>query len=418
MELILRNPFRVLGLPASASSREIAKRVSDLEMFAELGKEKTYPLDLSALSEVDRSLDAVKDAARRIELPEMRVFYSFFWFRNGDAVDDLALECLSNFELSEADSIWGKQIERVDDLGKLTWRINRAVFSLWMSDDLEVGTAHFEQALEDLGFVTDDLYEEAINDVPGADQLSAEHIRELVADALVSHAIKSPGQVYGPNAIQIIEHCWSFHIKTQDYIKSRVTKPLINVIQDVIDRSKAKRDKGTTIDDLRRKNGLSKVEHIIYELRDSLGEDNPTFQAIANSFAKEVVLCSISAIRDHEAVPTALVLAEWSAELPSYGQTREWLLEQRRRTLTWDPDHSDEDEDEDDDEFSDNESDIEEERAEGSAEEVEDPPPPKRVPKGSTMCPLCKKKFEPNQVIAYTDLGVRCPYCNQSIMLW
>lgn len=416
MELILRNPFRVLGLPASASSREIAKRVSDLEMFAELSKEKTYPLDLSALSEVDRSLDAVKDAARRIELPEMRVFYSFFWFRNGDAVDDLALECLSNFELSEADSIWGKQIEKVDGLGKLTWRINRAVFSLWMSDDLEVGTAYFEQTLEDLGFVTDDLYEEAINDVPGADQLSAEHIRELVADALVSHATKSPSQAYGSNAIQLIEHCWSFHIETQDYIKSRVTKPLINVIQDVIDRSKAKRDKGTTIDDLRRKNGLSKVEHIIYELRDSLGEDNPTFQAVANSFAKEVVLCSISAIRDHEAVPTALVLAEWSAELPSYGQTREWLLEQRRRTLTWDPDHSDEDED--DDEFSDNESDVEEERAEGSAEEVEDPPPPKRVPKGSTMCPLCKKKFEPNQVIAYTDLGVRCPYCNQSIMLW
>lgn len=280
---------------------------------------------MSALGEVDRSLDAIKDAARRIELPEMRVFYSFFWFRTGDAVDDLALECLSNFELSEADSIWGKQIEKVDDLGKPTWRINRAVFSLWMSDDLELGTAHFEQALEDIGFVTDDLYEEAINDVLGADQLSAEHIRELVADALVSHAIKSPGQVYGPNAIQLIEHCWSFHIDTKDYIKSRVTKPLINVIQD-----------------------------------------------------------------------------------------REWLLEQRRRTLTWDPDYSDED----DDDFSDSESDLEEQRAEGSAEEVDDPLPPKRVPKGSTMCPLCKKKFEPDEVIAYTDLGVRCPFCSQSIMLW
>ena len=40
MELILRNPFRILGLPVTASSREVAKRVSDLEMFAELGKEK------------------------------------------------------------------------------------------------------------------------------------------------------------------------------------------------------------------------------------------------------------------------------------------------------------------------------------------------------------------------------------------
>ena len=40
MELVLKNPFRVLGLPVTASSREVAKRVSDLEMFAELGKKK------------------------------------------------------------------------------------------------------------------------------------------------------------------------------------------------------------------------------------------------------------------------------------------------------------------------------------------------------------------------------------------
>lgn len=31
MEFGLRHPFRVLGLPATESSREIAKRVSDLE---------------------------------------------------------------------------------------------------------------------------------------------------------------------------------------------------------------------------------------------------------------------------------------------------------------------------------------------------------------------------------------------------
>lgn len=205
MELVLRNPFRVLGLPVTASSREIAKRVSDLEMLAELGKEKSYPLDLSELGEIDRSLESIKDAARRIELPEMRVFYSFFWFRSGDAVDELALECLCNLELSEADSIWCKQIEKADGLGKLSWHVNRAVFSLWMSDDLELSTSHFEQALEDIGFVTDEIYANVISGVPGADQVSANRIRELIADALVSHAANSVSQCYGPNAIRLID---------------------------------------------------------------------------------------------------------------------------------------------------------------------------------------------------------------------
>lgn len=518
MDLVLRNPFRVLGLPVTASSREIAKRVSDLEMFAELGKEKKFPLDLSELGNIDRSSEAIKDAARRIELTELRVFYSLFWFRNGDAVDELALECLSNFELNDAENIWSKQIEKFDGLGKPTWRINRAVYCLWMSDDIEAGTAHFEQALEDLGLITDDFYQISVEDVPGAELVSASRLRELVAEALITHAAKSTSTVYGPNAIKLIEHCWSFHAETLDYIKARITKPLINLLQEAIERSKAKRDEGTIVDDLRRKNGLSKVEHIIYELRDSLGEDNPTFQAVANSFAKEVVLCSIDAIREHKAVSTAIVLAEWSAELPSYGQTREWLLEQRRRTFTWDPDYCSTESDDED--LSDIEAELDERIAEDESEgkplrikiskakeaallkefgldesilseeeftkrreklkalikggrergyvtllEIIDSLPtelldvevldeienllstigilvsskreeakkqeqaksqekaneqessPVKVPGGTTTCPGCNKKFEPDEVIEYTNFGVRCPHCSQSIVL-
>ena len=196
MELVLRNPFRILGLPVTASSREIAKRISDLELFAELGKSKSYTFDLSELGVIDRSLESIKDAARRIELPEMRLFHSLLWFRKGDAVDDLALECLSNFELNEADNLWGKQIDKSENLGKLSWRINRAVYCLWMSDDLDTGTAHFEKALEDIGYITDELYEEAVSGIPGAEQVSPLRVRELVVDALINHAANSEGQVY------------------------------------------------------------------------------------------------------------------------------------------------------------------------------------------------------------------------------
>ena len=414
MDLVLRNPFRVLGLPVTASSREIAKRVSDLEMFAELGKDKNYPNDFPDLGEIDRSMEAIKDAARRIELPEMRVFHSFFWFRDGDTVDELAFECLNNSEFLETDSVWNKQFEKHSGIGKVSWRINRAVFSIWMTGDLEdSGTVYFEQALQDIAFACEDLYDEATASIPGASQVSPQRVRELIADALIEIAVRSSEQVYGPNAIRMTEHCLYFHDQTLEYIAAKITKPLTNAIQDVVERSKAKRDEGTSVDDLRRKNGLSKVEHIIYELRDSLGESDPSFQAVANSFADEVIACAINAINRHKAVPTALVLAEWAAELPSYGQTSKWLLEQRGKILTWDPDYvSDDDPDED---LSDIEADLESE--EEDEEEIEQPPPPKRVPTGTTTCPRCTKRFEPDEVVEYTDFGVRCPYCSQSIVL-
>ena len=414
MELILRNPFRILGLPVTASSREVAKRVSDLEMFAELGKEKKYSGDLAEIGEIDRSLDSIKDAARRIELPEMRVFYSFFWFHSGDAVDELALECLENFELLEADNVWSKQLEKQTGIGKASWRINRGVYSVWMADELEdSGTAHFEQALQDIAFACEDLYEESTKSIPGATQVSAQKVRELIADVLIGMAVNSRDQVYGPNATQVLEHCLYFHEKTLEYIAAKLTNPLANAIQDTVNQSKSRRDEGTSIDDLRRKNGLSKVEKFVYALRDMLGETDSSFQAIANSFADEVIACAVNAINQHEAIPTAIVLAEWAAELPSYGQSRKWLMEQRRKILSWDSDYVPEEEPVND--LADIVAELEPD--EESEEEIEPPPSPKIIPTGTTVCPRCKSGFQPNEVLEYTIVGVRCPHCKQSIVL-
>jgi hypothetical protein len=224
-------------------------------------------------------------------------------------------------------------------------------------------------------------------------------------------AVRSSEQVYGPNAIRMTEHCLYFHDQTLEYMASKITKPLINAIQEAVDRSKAKREQGTSLDDLRRKNGLSKVEHIIYELRNSLGEDTPGFQAAANIFANEVIACAISAINRHEAVPTAIVLAEWAAELPAYGQTRKWLLEQRGKIFTWDPDYVSEDDPEDDPADADLQANEEEEK------EVKPSPPSSKIPTGTTTCPRCTQQFEPDELVEYTGFGIRCPYCRQSIVL-
>ena len=413
MELILRNPFRILGLPVTASSREVAKRVSDLEMFAVLGKEKKYSGDLAEIGEIDRSLDSIKDAARRIELPEMRVFYSFFWFHSGDAVDELALECLENFELLEADNVWSKQLEKQTGIGKASWRINRGVYSVWMADELEdSGTAHFEQALQDIAFACEDLYDESTKSIPGSTQVSAQKVRELIADALIGMAVNSRDQVYGPNATQVLEHCLYFHETTLEYIAAKLTNPLANAIKDTVNQSKSRRDEGTSIDDLRRKNGLSKVEKFVYALRDMLGETDSSFQAIANSFADEVIACAVNAINQHEAVPTAIVLAEWAAELPSYGQSRKWLMEQHRKILNWDPEY--EPEEKPDDELL--VTAEQQESGDESNEEIDQPPLPTRSPTGTTICPSCSMRFEPDEVTKYTGFGVRCPHCSQSIV--
>jgi len=42
MNSILNNPFRILGLPITASEREISKQIHSLETYAEMGKTKSF----------------------------------------------------------------------------------------------------------------------------------------------------------------------------------------------------------------------------------------------------------------------------------------------------------------------------------------------------------------------------------------
>lgn len=420
MELILNNPFRILGLPVTATDREISKRVSDLEMYAELGKSKAYPLDFTMLGEVDRSQDSVRDAARRLEAPAMRLMHSIFWFRQGDEVDERAFKYLEDIELRETNKVFSESIEASDGLGRVTWRINRAVFSLWMSFDHiegrfdDAARVYFEQALEDIGYLTDELYDDAFKPMPGFQQINPKQVREFIADAVVQIGNTSNENSYGPNALHLVDYCWSFQHETLDYIRSLVTNPLINSIQDAIVISENIRSQGASIDDLRRKNGLSKVESLVYELQTSMGEENHRFQAIANAFAHEIIRCAVYAFNEHGATSTALVLAEWAAELPSFGERKEWIRKQRAAIIKWDPSYSPDPDSEDD--FSDVE-DSAEDSSSDTASETADESPRRKVPIETTICPRCKKNFEPDEVTEYLDFGVRCPHCSQPIVL-
>jgi hypothetical protein len=99
---ISQNPFRILGLPVTATEKDVAKRISDLEMFCELGKAKEYDTDFSFLGPLERSSESVRDAARSIERPENRFYHALFWFWGFNTVDELALEVLKDGNIEKA----------------------------------------------------------------------------------------------------------------------------------------------------------------------------------------------------------------------------------------------------------------------------------------------------------------------------
>jgi len=102
MNAIINNPFRILGLKPTASEKETTKRVSDLLIYAEMGKQVTYETDFKFLGEVDRSENAIKEAAKKIENIELKIFYSLLYFEIKDENDLRAIRLIENKKYDDA----------------------------------------------------------------------------------------------------------------------------------------------------------------------------------------------------------------------------------------------------------------------------------------------------------------------------
>lgn len=335
MELVLNNPFRVLGLSATASTRDITKRISDLETFAELGKEKTYPHDFPALGLLDRSLEAVKDAARKIEQVEGRLFHSFFWFRVGDSVDELALDSLSAGKVDEAVELWNKQLSK-KGAKKYTWRLNRGVLRLIRANSGRLEKSEMDEALEDLGFVIDDDLDHSIQDVLSGNEsgLDRESLWRRVVDEIVGLVNSSAGSPYGKSALHIVESFWSFPPEARDYVTSKIVNPLIEQVNDAIKVSEGLRSDQDLMA-LKDKNQLKKVEQIINDLEEVLSEEDIRFQTIANAYADEACSCAVKALNDFKDPKLAMSIIQWANGLPSFSRVRSRIEENLETIQEW-----------------------------------------------------------------------------------
>lgn len=335
MELVLNNPFRVLGLPATASTRDITKRISDLETFAELGKAKTYPHDFPGLGALDRSLEAIKDAARKIEQAEGRLFHSFFWFRAGDSVDELALDSLAAGNVDEAVELWDKQLGK-KGTKKYTWRLNRGVLRLVRANGGTLDKDEMDEALEDLGFVIDDDLDDSIQDVLSGNEsgLDRESLWRRVVDEVVGLVQSAAGTPYGKNALKIVESFWSFPPEARDYASSKIVNPLIEEVKDAIKVSEGLRA-DENLESLKAKNQLDKVEKIIKDLEEVLGEEDIRFQTIANAYADEVCDCAVKALNKFKDPKLAMSLIQWADSLPSFSRVKSRIEENLEIIQGW-----------------------------------------------------------------------------------
>ncbi len=110
------NAFRITGLFVDASTRDLKRRVDDLKAAAENNDDEDEHTHAFALQPTP-TIDKIREAAQRLQEPELRVIEEFFWFWPLDWEhdgSDEALMALRNGNKDAAFKIWSEAMD--DDI--------------------------------------------------------------------------------------------------------------------------------------------------------------------------------------------------------------------------------------------------------------------------------------------------------------
>lgn len=335
--LIYQNPFRILGLPVTATDREIVKSISDLSIFTEMGKTKEFDCDHFFPARPHRTSESIANASRKIEQPGNKLFYALFWFWENPAntIDVMAFEELKRGNVDRAIQFWLKETTNGITTKNSSNYKNLAVIYLGLSS--ENGKLNKTRFMESLGlsgeFLANGHFEQFIKDVVGS-RHSIDHL-EIVNAYVDEIILLAKPHLDKPNGL-----------KTRELIATFSSYPgdVQNVILDkFVGKHIRNIDRQIKISENRRKNNASEANKAGFELYEKTEEDlkyikavlsksDLKFQLTADKLANEIVQCSICYFNEfcdsnREPGEDALKLSEYAKEIAVGEKTKERIDE-------------------------------------------------------------------------------------------
>jgi hypothetical protein len=273
MQMIAKNPYRVLGLPITASDKDIAKRTSDLSIYAEMGKSKKFDHDLTGILTLKRTTENIENATRQLEQPDDKLLHSLFWFSFDN--EDQYLKDLKEDNLIETMHSIPK-----DDVLALH---NKALLALLVKNDKEIiaeGMRYFEELLnhEDLHkFITQVLGESYTKHVD-------------IDDLFIESFLNEIKNTYSTKEIITLFQ----NTSRKEYVVKKLSQPYIYKLEEEIELTRSKID-NTPEDAYKSGKKLLRASHdIVRKLEEILDENHMGLISLKNKLAEQILGCSIA----------------------------------------------------------------------------------------------------------------------------
>ena len=309
MNSILHNPYRILGLLANASAREINTRVNKLRMYIEAVEEMPKNDDYGfpdGMGKPERGNPSVDKAKSELNLDKDRVTNALFWFwKNNDISDDAAFDALKDLDIDTAIEIW----QKLTDRGEITERnssafLNLSTLLLYLSTSGKtVKKEYFEKGLHlKIQFLESSFSEEFVKKIGGDTCVKNTIELELLLLNQIQHDLEKAKGLTSTEMVGMLSG-WTFAAK------EKFLKEFANVLaKDINDKVKTcsnKRDETPEKANKLADELYNSVSKDLLQLKKMLGESNIAYSNAADAVAAEILQCSIDFYNKNEdSVPT------------------------------------------------------------------------------------------------------------------
>ena len=311
MDLIHQNPFRILGLPVTATDREIAKSISDLSIFMEMGKAKEFDCDYFFPVKPCRTSEALNAASQRVEQPKNKLFYALFWFweNSANTIDEMAFEELKNGNVDKAVRFWEKATANGITTKNSSNHKNLAVLYLGLSsENNKLDKSMFLKSVSLSGkFLANGHFEEFIKHVVGPKHsIDSLEIIDSYVDKIISLAKPYLDIADGLKTRELIKNFSCYSDDIQHVILDKFIGKHIHNIDHQIKNAESWHTEDETKANKAGFELFEKTKEDLEYLRTVLSESDLEYQLIADKLANEIIECSIryfNEFRDSEIDP-------------------------------------------------------------------------------------------------------------------
>ena len=114
LEKIVKNPFRLLGVPVNSKLSEINKSINKITAYAKVKKTYQTEFDIGFLSFENFSLDqnGVEQLKRGLDLDVDKIKFSLYWFIETNKFDSIGLSHIKNNNITKTLDIWRKIVSK------------------------------------------------------------------------------------------------------------------------------------------------------------------------------------------------------------------------------------------------------------------------------------------------------------------